>query len=151
MSEANPQLTEALESLEKRLETPIIPGELMEWTDAVTEAVVEVEKHLVGQIEEAHPKQLAEMREQDEGLAPRVEQLEQADAALRQKLADVGRLARKLRDVAEKIEAEEHRFAEATAALVEKGLDLVIAARKQEAAIATWYMEAFERDRGVVD
>jgi hypothetical protein len=56
-----------------------------------------------------------------------------------------------LKGTADLIEPDERLAADAHAALIEKGLQLVIAARTQEEAISTWYVEAFARDRGDVD
>ncbi len=151
MAEPNPQLSEALESLEKRLETPVVPGELSSWSDEAEAALARVEKLLQAQIEKVHPKQMQEILQQDPGLAARVEQLQQNDTELVVQLTEVRNLAKQLRSRAERVEPDERQAADAVAALVDRGLQLVIAARKQEAAIATWFLEAFDRDRGDVD
>ncbi|MBW3597283.1 MAG: hypothetical protein KY475_08415 [Planctomycetes bacterium] len=151
MTTANPQLAEALETLEQRLETPIVPGELRDWIEEAAEAADRVETLLKSQLNDTHGKLLAEIREQDEGLAPRVEQLQEDDARLREQLAEVVQIAHALRNAEDRVEPDEQLASEATSELVDKGLELVIAARKQETAIATWYVESFERDRGVVD
>ncbi|MDZ4848813.1 MAG: hypothetical protein SGI77_05935 [Pirellulaceae bacterium] len=48
-------------------------------------------------------------------------------------------------------EPNESKLTEQVAKIVEQALAFVIKARTQETAIATWFMEAFNRDRGVGD
>jgi hypothetical protein len=151
MAATTTQLTDSLQTLEKRLETPIVPGELPSWVNQAAAALRAVERELREQIEEAHPPQYREIHRQDEGLARRVEQLEEGDCRLLELLSDVRRIADELRNNADEIEPDERLAADAHEALVEKGLQLVIAARTQEEAIATWFVEAFDRDRGDVD
>ncbi len=151
MADSNPQLTTALESLEKRLETPIVPGELSSWVDQAVSALDEVSQLLKRHITENHPKQLNEILVQDKGLAARVEQLQEADVALVEQLVEVRRIADVLRANSERLEPDEAPAEDLNQALVDQGLQLIIEIRKQESAISTWYLEAFHRDRGVVD
>jgi sulfite reductase alpha subunit-like flavoprotein len=151
MADSNPQLTAALESLEKRLETPIVPGELSSWVDQAVSALDEVSQLLKRHITENHPKQLNEILVQDKGLAARVEQLQEADIALVEQLVEVRRIADVLRANSERLEPDEAPAEDLNQALVDQGLQLIIEIRKQESAISTWYLEAFHRDRGVVD
>jgi hypothetical protein len=151
MSAANAQLADALQTLEKRLETPIVPGELTSWANEAAAALRALERDLREQVEETHPRQYREIHRQDDGLARRVEQLQEQDGHLLELLVDVRRIADELKNNADQIEPDEALAADAHAALVEKGLQLVIAARMQEEAISTWYVEAFSRDHGDVD
>lgn len=151
MADSNPQLTTTLESLEKRLETPIVPGELSSWVDQAVSALDEVSQLLKRHITENHPKQLNEILVQDKGLAARVEQLQEADVALVEQLVEVRRIADVLRANSERLEPDEAPAEDLNQALVDQGLQLIIEIRKQESAISTWYLEAFHRDRGVVD
>jgi predicted RNase H-like nuclease (RuvC/YqgF family) len=151
MSAANARLTESLQTLEKRLETPVVPGELTSWAGQAAAALCDVERELREQIEEMHPRQYREIHRQDEGLARRVEQLQEHDAQLLEILTEVRRISEELKTKAERVEPDERRAADAHHALIENGLQLVIAARTQEEAISTWYTEAFARDRGEVD
>jgi hypothetical protein len=151
MAESNPQLVEALQVLEKRLETPVVPGELVSWSEEAAAAIEAAGRVLREHIADNHSRQLQEILRQDRGLAARVEQMQQNDVDLVQQLTEIRRLAGELRSSARQVEPDERLAADAHAALVEKGLQWVIAARTQEAAIATWYVEAFDRDRGDVD
>ncbi len=151
MAVSNAELTAALETLEQRLETPIVPGELASWVEEAVPAWDRAEAQLRSHVETMHPKQLKEILRQDRGLAARVEQIQQADADLLQQIGQVRQIVNKLRAAADDLEPDEKPAEDATTALVDQGLQMVIAARKQEAAISTWYVEAFERDRGVVD
>jgi hypothetical protein len=60
-------------------------------------------------------------------------------------------LASNISVAAAKVEPDELTLAKARDHLVERGLSLVLRIRKQEAAVKTWYLEAFQRDRGVGD
>jgi hypothetical protein len=51
----------------------------------------------------------------------------------------------------ERLEPDEGHARRALETIVDGGLKLVIRIRKQEVAISTWLMEAFDRDRGVAD
>lgn len=151
MVEQNPELAAALEQLEQRLETPIVPGELASWIEEVAPAWRRAESLLRLQVTTTHPKLLNEIMRQDQGLATRVAQLQQADAGLIRQMDDVRQIVDELRTTVDHLEPDEKLAEDATVNLVEKGLQVVIAARKQEVAMSTWYVEAFERDRGVVD
>jgi hypothetical protein len=151
MAESNPQLAAALQVLEQRLETPVVPGELVSWSEEAAAAVEAAGKLLRDHLDNHHPRQFQEILRQDKGLATRVEQLQQNDVELLQHLTEVRRIAGELRASSGRVEPDERLAADAHAALVEKGLQWVIAARTQEAAISTWYVEAFDRDRGDVD
>jgi hypothetical protein len=151
MAATTTQLADVLQTLEKRLETPVVPGELSSWASEAAAALRQVELELREQIAETHPRQYREIHRQDEGLARRVEQLEEEDCRLVGLLDEVRRIADELKNNADQIEPDERLGADAHAALVEKGLQLVIAARMQEEAISTWFVEAFARDHGEGD
>jgi hypothetical protein len=53
--------------------------------------------------------------------------------------------------IREKLLDLEESLEKARQLLVDQGLALVLRIRKQEAAARTWYVEAFQRDRGVGD
>jgi hypothetical protein len=56
-----------------------------------------------------------------------------------------------LRQLAERVEPDEKRASTAVSEFAENALQFVMQVRKQELAFQTWLMEAFTRDRGVVD
>jgi len=144
-------LREALATLEKCLETPVVPGELPEWAERAQAACRDVESHLKREIDEVHPEMFRQIRGEDPGLAPRVDDLREEDKNLLEKMGRVASYLDRLRPAAGAVEPEENRMEEYVQKAVDAGLELVLAVRKQETAISTWYMEALERDRGRAD
>lgn len=149
--QAEQSLKEALGRLERRLETPVVPGELTEWIRAAVDACHDVGPALVRQMRKTHEPILDEMAREDFELVHRIEALRKEDEELRcdyQRLRDA---ADALAEQAEAAEPHERRWDERRASFVRQGLDFVIRARTQELAVETWFLEAFDRDRGVVD
>ncbi|REK18789.1 MAG: hypothetical protein DWQ37_03000 [Planctomycetota bacterium] len=145
-------LGEVMSLLERRLETPIVPGELSAWLASASEAFDQVEPLLRAHIEKDHAEQLKEIRNQDAELAHRVSQLREEDARI---LAEFGVLRQELASLAKQGEQtpvpKSGPAYDAAEKMADRGLKLAVAFRKQEAAIATWFVEAFQRDRGPVD
>jgi len=145
------RLEEALDALEAALEKPVVPGELQSWLESACEAFANLEAPLRDRIAETHSQQFTEISEQDTEMLQRVERLREEDVKL---LEQYNRLARQVNGIDFKLE-EEHQTESRLDPIVERmadhGLKLVIDIRKQESAITTWYVEAFQRDRGVAD
>lgn len=145
------RLDEGLEALETALESPLVPGELQTWLENAAAAFAKLEAPLRGRIEEDHPRWFDEISHEDEGLLERVKHLREKDREL---LAQYERLARQANSIDFKLEEDhetETRLDPIVERLSEHGLEFVIAVRKQEAAVTTWFVEAFQRDRGVAD
>ena len=145
------QYTACLEKLEHCLETPFVPGELERWFEQTQQAMQDVAKLLPRQLDETHAQQLQEIESEDPGLEHRVEEIRRVDGELRERFAQFHKRVDQLAKGAGNVEPDEARMKEACYELVDEGLALVIAARKQEVALRTWLLEAFDRDRGVVD
>lgn len=144
-------LSQALEKFEKCLETPVVPGELPQWCRRANEACGEVDAHLRREIEETHPQMFRQIQEEDPGLAARVESLREEDEQLLERIEHAKTFLERLTPTAGAVEPDEGRVDEHVQSAVDAGLQLVLAVRKQETAITTWYMESLERDRGTVD
>src|SRR5687767_10468473 len=104
MAQSNPEFVAALETLETRLETPVVPGDLASWIDEACAALDAAGKQLHAQIGNAHREQLKEILRQDKELATRVEQMQQQDVSLLEQLDEVRRIAHELRAGADRIE-----------------------------------------------
>lgn len=146
-----PQLREALAQLEGALEVPLVPGELASWVPPVQQGLTAVGTYLRRQIERVHKEEMKTIQQEDLGLARRVEQMAEEDQQIIQQFEQLSRLAQKLGAAAVAIEPDEAAIEPEQSRLVDEGLEFVIRVRKQEAAIATWLVEAFDRDRGDVD
>ena len=145
-------LAEAMAQLERRLETPIVPGELSAWSVSATEAFDQAMPRVGEHIAKDHAEQLKAIRDQDAKLAHRVSQLVDEDGRI---LTEFTALHHALGEVARKCQeppvAKSGPAYDTGRELADRGLELIVAFRKQEAAVATWFVEAFQRDRGSVD
>lgn len=144
-------LPATLEAFEQSLETPIIPGELQSWSaNAQTtchEAVAALKEH----VPTWHKRVLEDIKRQDAELSTRVQELRAQDAELLKQARRVKADATKLAEDAKVLPSHEPRIKREVKDFVNEGLDWIIRAKKQEAALTTWYQEAFNRDRGVAD
>lgn len=142
---------EALKAFESALEVPFVPGELERWIDAVEGAFTQVRPRLQRRLQHAHPDEFAEIGEADPGLIRRVEQMREEDAALREETAELADRITALRSAITSVEPDEARVETMLETFIEQALQFVIRVRKQEQAVRTWLMEAFNRDRGTID
>jgi hypothetical protein len=82
---------------------------------------------------------------------PRTEKLLAEDAGIEEECAEFARFIHRFSERAPKFEPDEEKIAKHTQALVADGIEFITRVRKQEAAVQTWFVEAFTRDRGVAD
>lgn len=140
-----------LADLEESLILPVVAGELPTWTARVAKAAQDVHVLLTAHLARAHREDFAEIAEQDLELATQIDNMKGEDAAIRVEFSRFLELANNVAQAAAEVEPDELTLEKAQEHLVEKGLNLVLRIRKQEAAVRTWYVEAFTRDRGVGD
>jgi hypothetical protein len=151
VQEIEQDLREALGRLETALGTPVLSGELTDWVQSVQRALDGCVRALRGEFDYGHPQQYADILQQDLEIARQVEQLKEEDRAI---LADVGRFGEELDHlaiVAKAVGRHESQAIEGANQVVQSGLMLVARVRKQQTAITTWLMEAYQRDQGTVD
>lgn len=145
------RLLNSLAQLETCLETPIVPGGLPKWVGEASEALATVGVQLRLQIEDHHQETFAEIAAQDPELSRRVEEMKAEDCALidqhEQLLAALAKVCEQAAEGTPTAVIRE----DDVSAIIEQGLELVIRVRKQEKALTTWFVEAFNRDRGVGD
>jgi hypothetical protein len=129
----------------------MVSGELSAWVDEVqktwAEASAQVDHHLAS----LHPRQYNEISEQDPELLPRIDQLRAEDDSIEQqrsKLSDaIGRVSQDL----PQLEPDEEKAQQSVQSIIDAGTAFLIQVRKQQLAVQTWYVEAFNRDDGTVD
>lgn len=141
----------ALADFERCLETPVVPGELPNWLRTVRQASMDVRVQLKREIDETHNQLLDDMVEQDFELAPRAQEMKDADHALISRLEELQKTFDRLAEMAERAEPHEAKLDEHVEQFTNEALQFVIECRKHENALTTWYMEAFNRDRGIAD
>jgi len=148
---ARERLETALAELEKSLESPVVPGELPRWVESVRKNLEEAGRLVSQNISRMHPDQFKEITEQDPELLPRIQRLKQEDQELVEQYESFHHKVSGLAEHSPDIEPDEVKVEKGIEALAKEGIEWVIRARKQEAAIDTWFLEAFQRDRGDVD
>jgi len=141
----------ALADFETSLATPIISGELAEWTEDVKKTWDEASAQLHYQLRHLHPRQYDEIGRQDPELLPRIELLKAEDDAIEQQREQIAQLVTRVAQHAPKLEPDEEKAQSHIKTLVDDGTAFLMRVRKQEVAVQTWYVEAFSRDRGAVD
>ncbi len=145
------KLLDALAKLEFCLESPVVPGEMDDWTSMVQESFAEVEPLLKETVEKEHPKKLKQISQDDPGLHRRVTQLKEQDQESMSQVKQIRTQLDQIANKAEIIEPDEARLEDRLQEFIDKALEFILHVRKQEVAIDTWLLEALERDRGVVD
>jgi len=144
------RLTAALTGFETALVTPLVSGELLDWSGAVGKAWEELQAAW-REHPQRHESQYTEMSEVDQEIFRHVERLRNEDNAITAEIvavdAEISRLDRKTPAA----ERDHLRAEESRQKVVDQGIALVVRIRKQEIALKTWFVEAFNRDRGSVD
>jgi hypothetical protein len=150
-SSPDAELKAALERFETCLLSPIISGELADWVaeadKAWGNAVAQIRVHAA----ELHPRQFKQISKVDPELLPRTEKLQAEDAEIIEDVDEFDRALRRFVEHAPKFEPDEEKISSHAEKVVNGGVALITRVRKQEAALQTWFIESFNRDRGVAD
>ena len=146
-----PHLQLILKRLEDQLETPVIPGELVEWLQTTERLLSYLRIALPEESDRRHENLLSEIGDEDPGLIPRVEKMRIEDRRIVAEAERQLKIVSAMSQHSASLEPAEARAKHGLENIISDGLQLVIRIRKQEAAIETWYLEAFDRDRGVAD
>lgn len=147
----NEHFFQLLDRFETCLETPVIPGELSNWSQDASAALESVMQEFNKQVVGTHAAIFTDIVNQDPELHNQVDEMREFDEQLKSQIGDLEKDVRALAEYADYAEPNEVQVESHLAGTIERGLKFVIAARKQEHALTTWYLEAFERDRGVAD
>lgn len=145
------QFRDALERFENCAGAPLIEGEMPQWLESVADATAHLKPRLEQQLGEVHRAELAQMRREDQEMFRHVEELQADDQRLAESFRAIQERLPVLQQLAERVEPDEQRAGRAVEEFADSALQLVMQIRKQETAYQTWLMEAFTRDRGVVD
>jgi hypothetical protein len=144
-----------LMSLEQLLESPIVPGEMRVRFENVVDEFTCLSQEFITHRRISHEPQFNQIEEADAAMLARVDQLQEEDEYISDEIerlmcsfADLAKAVQMLEELPQNDEAD---LAGAVPALIGDALTLVIRIRMQENAIATWFVEAFQRDRGVAD
>jgi hypothetical protein len=144
-------LKDALTSFETSLTTPVVSGELSDWLGGVQKSWSEASGQVHYNLKHLHPRQFEGMGTADPELLPRVEQLQAEDLAIEEDREKLSTAIKRSGEHVPKLEPDEEKAQQHTKKLVDDGVGFVARVRKQEVAIQTWFVEAFNRDRGAGD
>jgi hypothetical protein len=144
-------LKAALAAFETGLLTPTVSGELGPWLEQVQKTWEEASAQIHYHLKHLHPRQYDEISKQDPELLPRIDQLRGEDDAIEHQRAQLSQSIGRVSHKAPKLEPDEEKAQRHIKSIVDAGMAFLIQVRKQEIAVQTWYVEAFNRDGGAVD
>jgi len=144
-------LDQALGTFEKGLVTPVVPGELASWIASLRESLDEVGNCLRNAVESVHDERYQQIVQRDAELSTRVTQMREEDVQLLSDFHAVDHQLTTLETQQSAKTAGVSKMDRLRADLVDQSLAFVIRVKAQEAALSTWQMESFQRDRGLGD
>jgi hypothetical protein len=144
-------LKTVLAKFETSLLAPTVSGELATWLEEVQKSWEEASAQIHFHVKHLHPSQYEEISKQDPELLPRIEQLQAEDESIEQQRAQLSDSIGRVGQHAPKLEPDEAKAQKYIKTLVDQGTAFLTQVRKQEVAVQTWYVEAFNRDGGAVD
>jgi hypothetical protein len=145
------ELKAALERFETCLLSPILAGELVDWVAEAQKTWCDAAARFRQHASELHPRQYKQISKEDPELLPRTEKLQAEDAEIGEDVEEFDRAFRRFAEHAPKFEPDEEKIVRHAQKVIDDGVALVTRIRKQEAAVQTWFIESFNRDRGVAD
>jgi hypothetical protein len=145
------KLKSALDALETSIATPIVAGDLAAWIDEVTRSWAVAAAQIHDHVNELHPRQFEDIAEQDPELLPRVDALKAEDAAIEAQGDKLSHAVVRLAQHVPRMEPDEEKAMKFTKSFSDELTLFIVRVRKQSVAVQTWYVEAFNRDRGTVD
>ena|SRR5260221_4233546 len=151
---ANTQLSrldEAIATFEHAVFSPVVPGELVEWSRLALESVEKLQRAVVENAEFNHESIFDTISESDPEMFAHVQKLQAEDQALLQCLQETLKIAKTLQTVATAVDRDEVKAAEFVKGFVKSAESLSVRLKKQEIAIDVWLQESQTRDRGVKD
>jgi hypothetical protein len=144
-------LESELHEFETCLETPFVPGELERWMEAVRSAWGHLSPVLGDRFEREQPELFEQIVADDPELHERVNELREHNAQVLALRRDLEQRITWLHERVSRVEPDEKRLDDELSRFIEDGLRFVIESRKQEVALRTWMLEAYERETGPVD
>lgn len=150
-TESNAALIDAVEELEVSLQTPVVPGEMVRWAEAMKRNIDKLHPVLNEQLNEVHHRTIKQIAMEDPELSTRAVALKDADRQIMQQLEKLLTSVRTLPDRVANVEPDEASMNSELEQIVNDGLKFVLDVRGQETAINTWMTESVYRDRGMGD
>ena len=151
MNFSHDDLIAALTTFETSLLSPTVSGQLAPWLEEVQKAWEEASAQIHFHVKHLHPRQYEEISKQDPELLSRIDQLRAEDEAIEQQREQLAQSIGRVEQHVPKMEPDEEKAQKYTKAIIDGGTTFLIQVRKQEVAVQTWFVEAFNRDGGAVD
>ena len=151
MNFSHDDLITALTTFETSLLSPTVSGQLAPWLEEVQKSWEEASAQIHFHVKHLHPRQYEEISKQDPELLSRIDQLRAEDEAIEQQRAQLSQSIGRVEQHVPKMGSDEEKAQKYTKAIIDAGTAFLIQVRKQEVAVQTWYVEAFNRDGGAVD
>jgi len=173
------QIQDTLAAFEQRVSMPLVPGELESWLDEVSAAWQALWPQLQVQTQYIHAKEFTQIAEEDPELSSRVREMREEDSAIMAQSDEVADqlkyIENRLEQGTTEPDLDENKLQPGTTEakpnvsdfhdegametdlkqdvdqLVTASLVLVSRIRKQEVTVRTWLVEAYTRDKGVMD
>ena len=147
---ANPEgeLRAALTAFETSVTTPVVSGELPDWVENVQKTWAEASSQVQRHLTEFHPRQYQQISQEDPALLNEIEKLKAEDDELLKLFSKLDQLVGRVAQHVPAVEPDEGKADSIVKTLVDEGIEFVTRVRKQEVAVQTWFVEAFNRERG---
>lgn len=150
-TESNAEMIDALEQVEVSLQSPVVPGEMVGWAQAVRNAFQELHSPLNEQFNRVHHQTIRQIEIEDPELSARAMNLRNTDEKNMQQFEKLLQRVSNLPERVNRAEPDEASMESELREIIDDGLQFVLAIRGQETAIDTWMNESVTRDRGSVD
>ncbi len=150
-TESNSALIDAIEELEVSLESPLVPGDMADWADAVRQSCARLQPVLTDQVYAVHAHAIDQIKSEDPELSTCAANLRHTDEITMQQFARIANWVSNLPERVNQVEPDEGCMTDELHELIHDGLNFVLHVRGQETALRTWMVESLYRDRGAVD
>jgi hypothetical protein len=144
-------LAEVLDTLEKHLELPYVPGDLSDWSDEAGRYFDQAARQLAITIETEHPRVYETISKNRVDLSHEVERMQAEDSRLLEQSEAVRTQLVGFLSGASEEDSAGQQVQPRRDRLVDAALQFILSVRKQRAAVSTWMSEALQRDNGVGD
>jgi hypothetical protein len=138
----------ALAAFETSVTSPVVSGDLVDWTEKVAKSWSEASTCIHFQLKHSHPRQFEEIANADAALLRQVELLRSEDEAIESEREKLSQTVSRIAQHIPKMEPDEAKAQPHIQALMDQAVTFVSRLRKQEVALQTWFAEAFNRERG---
>jgi hypothetical protein len=142
------ELRATLAAFETSVTSPVVSGDLVDWTEKVAKSWNEVSTSVHFQLKHSHPRQFEEIANTDAALLRQVELMRSEDEAIEADREKLGQTVSRIAQHIPKLEPDEAKAQPHIQAFMDQALPFIARVRKQEVAVQTWFAEAFNRERG---